>query len=98
MRNLSALIMRLRIGAGESAAPSVWVLLLSCALLCAQNAGDIRQQISGVRKLPDDVRARTTKDLALAIRAVPAPAERLNLAAALANYATEGDFGRDTMQ
>ena len=58
----------------------------------------IAQQIGTLRSLPDDVRARTTKQLALQIRQLPAGANKLTLANALANRATEGDFGRDTLQ
>jgi peroxiredoxin len=48
--------------------------------------------------MPDDQRARTTKDLALRIRQLPIGAGRLSLAQSLANLSTEGDFGRDTLQ
>ena len=58
----------------------------------------IVQQLRGLRQLPDDVRARTTKDLALKIRALPAAGNKLRLAAGLANLSTEGDFGHDTLQ
>ncbi|HSQ22898.1 MAG TPA: TlpA disulfide reductase family protein [Pyrinomonadaceae bacterium] len=58
----------------------------------------IRNQIRGLRDLPDDVRAGTTKQLALDIRALPKSAHKLALAYALANLSTEGDFGRDTLQ
>jgi peroxiredoxin len=58
----------------------------------------IVDQIHGLRALPDDVRARTTKDLALKIRALPAVPNKLRLANGLANLSTEGDFGRDTLQ
>ncbi|HEV3481545.1 MAG TPA: TlpA disulfide reductase family protein [Candidatus Acidoferrales bacterium] len=58
----------------------------------------IAQQIGTLRSLPDDVRARTTKQLALEIRQLPAGANKLTLANSLANLATEGDFGRDTLQ
>ncbi len=58
----------------------------------------IAQQIGTLRSLPDDVRARTTKQLALQIRQLPAGAHKLTLANALANLSTEGDFGRDTLQ
>ena len=54
--------------------------------------------IHGLRALPDDVRARTTKDLALKIRALPGGLNKLRLAVGLANLATEGDFGHDTLQ
>ena len=58
----------------------------------------IADQIHNLRKLDDATRARTTKDLALAIRQLPAVLNRLQLAGALASRATEGDFGRDTLQ
>src|SRR5579864_3347387 len=58
----------------------------------------IVEQIRGLRKLDDSVRARTTKDLALQIRQLPVVPNKLKLAEALANLSTEGDFGRDTLQ
>ena len=58
----------------------------------------IRDQIKSLRSLPDDVRARTTKQLALDIRRLPKTANKLNLANGLANLSTEGDFGHDTLQ
>jgi peroxiredoxin len=58
----------------------------------------ILQQIQTLRSLPDDVRARTTAQLALQIRQLPAGANKLALANDLANLSTEGDFGRDTLQ
>jgi peroxiredoxin len=58
----------------------------------------IVDQLRGLRKLDDAVRARTTKDLALEIRQLPAVPNKLRLAGALAGLSTEGDFGRDTLQ
>jgi peroxiredoxin len=58
----------------------------------------IAQQIGTLRSLPDNVRSQTTKQLALQIRQLPAGANKLMLANALANLSTEGDFGRDTLQ
>jgi peroxiredoxin len=58
----------------------------------------IAQQISGLRQLPDDVRARTTRQLAMQIRQLPAAKNKLRLANDLANLSTEGDFGHDTLQ
>jgi peroxiredoxin len=58
----------------------------------------IASQIHGLRGLPDDERARTTKQLALQIRQLPAGDHKLLLANDLANLSTEGDFGRDTLQ
>jgi len=58
----------------------------------------IVEQIRGLRKLDDTVRARITKELALQIRQLPVVPNKLRLAGGLANLATEGDFGRDTLQ
>jgi len=58
----------------------------------------IVEQLRGLRKLDDTVRASTTKDLALQIRQLPVVTNKLQLAGALANLSTEGDFGRDTLQ
>jgi peroxiredoxin len=58
----------------------------------------IVDQIKGLRKLDDMVRAHTTKELALKIRQLPVVPNKLQLAGALANLSTEGDFGRDTLQ
>jgi peroxiredoxin len=58
----------------------------------------IVDQIRGLRKLPDDVRARTTRELALTIRQLPTSRNKLRLAGGLADLSTEGDFGHDTLQ
>ena len=58
----------------------------------------LAEQIHGLRSLPDDVRARTTRDLALKIRALPPTDNKLSLAVGLAGLSTEGDFGRYTLQ
>jgi len=58
----------------------------------------IVEQIRGLRKLDDTVRARTTKELALQIRQLPVVPNKLRLAGALSNLSTEGDFGRETLQ
>jgi peroxiredoxin len=58
----------------------------------------IADQIAKLRSLPDDVRARTTRDLALKIRALPVSENKLKLALYLAMLSTEGDFGPDTLQ
>ena len=58
----------------------------------------IADQIGGLRQLPDDVRARVTKKLAIQIRQLPKEAKKLALAGMLANLSTEGDFGHDTLQ
>jgi peroxiredoxin len=58
----------------------------------------LADQIHGLRKLADDVRAGTTKDLALKIRKLPPTENKLRLAEGLAGLSTEGDFGHDTLQ
>ncbi len=58
----------------------------------------IAEQIHGLRGLADDVRAGTTKDLALKIRKLPSTENKLRLAVGLAGLSTEGDFGHDTLQ
>ena len=58
----------------------------------------LADQIHGLRALADDVRAGTTKDLALKIRKLPATANKLRLAVNLAGLSTEGDFGHNTLQ
>src|SRR5208282_4358065 len=62
------------------------------------NEKPIAEQIHGLRGLADDVRAGTTKDLALKIRKLPATGNKLRLAVGLAGRSTEGDFGHDTLQ
>ena len=58
----------------------------------------VADQIQGLRGLADDVRAGTTKDLALKIRKLPSTENKLRLAVDLAGLSTEGDFGHDTLQ
>ena len=58
----------------------------------------ILEKIRTLRKLPDEQRARTTKELALQIRQLPAGLNKVRLANSLANLSTEGDFGHDTLQ
>ncbi len=58
----------------------------------------IADQIHNLRSLPDDVRAQTTRDLALKIRQLPASENKMRLAIGLASLSTEGDFGHQTLQ
>jgi peroxiredoxin len=58
----------------------------------------LHDQIRGLRGLADDVRARTTLDLALKIRKLSLTDNKLLLALGLAGLSTEGDFGHDTLQ
>lgn len=84
------------------------ILLLSFSLTCCLSAQEktvwsdqekpIVEQLQGLRKLDDTVRAQTTKDLALQIGRLPIVPNKLKLARALASLSTEGDFGRDTLQ
>jgi peroxiredoxin len=64
----------------------------------AASESSIQKRIRGLRALPDDQRGPETKQLALQIRQLKQPAQRLDLADGLANLATEGDFGHDTLQ
>jgi len=90
----------------RAAVAAAWVVL--CVVLCAAALAQtiawsarekpIADQIGGLRQLPDDVRARVTKELAIHIRQLPKEAKKVALAAMLANLSTEGDFGHDTLQ
>lgn len=80
-------------------------ILLVCGATSAQDKiawndqeTPIVAQIKSLRSLDDVMRAPTTKDLALQIRALPAGPHKLTLGLALANLSTEGDFGHDTLQ
>jgi peroxiredoxin len=58
----------------------------------------IVDQLHGLRKLPDEVRGKVNKELALQIRQLPATPNKVRLAIGLAGRSTEGDFGRDSLQ
>src|SRR5258706_7592357 len=77
-------------------------LFFAAVFLNAQNwtdqAKSIQDQVHRLRSLPDAERAKVTKQLAMQIRQLPSAAPKAALAAELANFATEGDFGRDTLQ
>ena len=81
-------------------------LLLAPSRLAAQRAQiawteqekPIVQALHGLRSLPDDARARETRQLALEIRALPVGDHKLTLANGLANLSTDGDFGHDALQ
>jgi peroxiredoxin len=73
-------------------------LLAQSKIVWSDQEKPIVEQIGGLRKLDDKVRAQTTKDLALQIRELPAVPNKLRLAVALADLSTEGDFGRGTLQ
>lgn len=81
---------------------TVLLLVLTCAaqqkVVWSDQEKPIADQIHNLRKLDDTTRARTTKELALQIRKLPAVPNKLRLADGLANLSTEGDFGKDTLQ
>ena len=90
---------------GGSTKPCLAILFLSLLVFAQQTVSvpneqerSIQQQINGLRGLPDDVRARTTRDLALQIRKLSPESAKLALASSLTNLSTEGDFCRDTLQ
>jgi thiol-disulfide isomerase/thioredoxin len=58
----------------------------------------ILEDIRTLRKLSEENRADTTKQLALKIRQLPAGMNKDRLATTLASLSTEGDLGRDTLQ
>lgn len=58
----------------------------------------IEDRINHLRSLPDAARATDTGALAMQIRALAGSPRQLELALDLASRATEGDFGRDTLQ
>src|ERR1700693_2153255 len=58
----------------------------------------IVEQLRGLRKLPDVVRAHTTQQLALQIRQLPVTPNKLRLAGGLTVLSTKSDFGQDTLQ
>lgn len=91
--------------ATQFAVTAVFSLLASVALLgqkkeIAWSAQEkpIYEQIRNIRNVPDNARGKVTTDLALQIRQLPASPNKLRLAFGLANRATEGDFGHDTLQ
>ena len=74
------------------------VLLAQDKVAWSDQEKPIVDQLHGLRKLDDIKRAKTTKDLALQIRALLVVPNKLRLAGGLANLSTEGDFGHDTLQ
>ena len=58
----------------------------------------ILEDIRNLRSLSEGNRAKTTKQLALKIRQLPAGLNKERLAATLASLSTEGDAGKDTLQ
>jgi peroxiredoxin len=58
----------------------------------------ISDQISTLRKVPDEQRGAIMHDLARRIRKLPPTVTKVNLAGGLCNLSTEGDFGSATLQ
>jgi hypothetical protein len=77
---------------------------LSCAraqpqpIVWSDQEKPVIEKIRTLRKLPEEQRAHTTKDLALQIRQLPAGMNKMRLANSLASLSTEGDLGHDTLQ
>ena len=63
----------------------------------ADDAKAISKELGKLRSTPDEKRGAVTKDLAMRIRNLNGDS-RTGLALSLANLATEGDFGFDTLQ
>jgi peroxiredoxin len=108
---MNQLSSRLRVAAAMGLAASLYLsaagLLLSRpaslhaqdqTIIWSDQEKPIADQIRGLRSLPDDVRARTTKNLAIEIRQLPVAPNKLRLANSLAMLSTEGDFGHDMLQ
>jgi len=81
---------------------TIALFLIACVAPAQRFAwSDAEKAIAGrmkLRQLPDDERARATRQLALDIRQLPPTPGRVALASQLTNLSTEGDFGRDTLQ
>ena len=58
----------------------------------------IYERMRSLRSVPDDKRGQVTRELASAIRNLPASDNKLNLATGLASLSTEGDFGHETLE
>ncbi len=59
---------------------------------------EVENVLGKMRQMPDAERAVASKNLALKIRKLPASADKVLRAVALANLSTEGDFGQSTLQ
>src|SRR5688500_3864584 len=80
---------------------AVYTLLCALSVTAQQDARTAEKRIAerlNLRQLPDDQRAIVTRELAREIRGLPPGGHKLQYASSLANLATEGDFGRDTLQ
>jgi peroxiredoxin len=94
-------LLRIRLFAGLLALATFALQLASAQqkqIVWSADEKPLADQIHGLRGLADDVRAGTTKDLALKIRKLPATENKLRLAVSLADLSTEGDFGHEALQ
>ncbi len=81
----------------------LFVAVLAAAVAQVQPAWNaeerpIADRLRGLRQLSDEARGEVTRQLAEQIRRLPPAPNKLRLAEGLANLATEGDFGRQTLQ
>ena len=86
------------------------LFILSCGILSCGGRGagttdrlskqekSILEDIRDLRNLSEGNRAKTTRQLALKIRQLPAGTNKQRLAVTLASRSTEGDAGKDTLQ
>jgi len=72
---------------------SIYAIALAVASACTQQPKSPADAIKELRDMSDDARAHRTSELALEIRRMSPSASKLDLAFALANVSTEGDFG-----
>jgi peroxiredoxin len=88
----------------RSAAVIVLMLLGTIALRAQADEAalaqqeSLRQQIEGLRSVPDAERPAVTTKIAIDLRSLPAGLSKVKLADALANLSTEGDPGHETLQ
>jgi peroxiredoxin len=77
---------------------SLCVAALATSPVLNDQEKSIVAELKSLRGVPDDKRGEVTKGIALEIRRLPAGILKASLANNLANLATEGDFGHDTLQ
>jgi peroxiredoxin len=74
------------------------MLLVAPALRGQVTESSVKQQLDGLRALPDAQRPAATTQIAMDIRTLPAGIPKLKLADALTHLSTEGDPGHETLQ
>jgi len=74
------------------------VLLAAPLLYCQVSESSIVSQLRSLRSVPTAQRPAATRKIAIDIRTLPAGLPKLKLADGLANLATEGDAGQETLQ